>query len=204
VLAPQDQRLGPALAQERLPLRVQLDVSPVVVEEVELHPAGAGTLEEVEVHVPVVRADPCRVAVPVQVDLLDTLELEERQERRLRLGAAIDPERVADPVPGGGEALLVGVRVLDHLPLEPVRVPTDDTVADRSAVVLHVEAERMEARVLEHALHDLGEAVEGVLEVVGHVGVAETRVVGGEHVKPVGERRNQVAELMRGGGEAAE
>ena len=142
--------------------------------------------------------------MPVRVDELHAVELEERQERRLRLGAAVDPERVADAVPGGGEALLVGVRVLDHLPLEPVRVTADDAVADRAAVVLVVEPERVEARLDEQALDDLGEPVERVLEVVGHVGVAEARVVGREHVEAVGERRDQVAELVRGGGEAAE
>jgi hypothetical protein len=55
----------------------------------------------------------------------------------------------------------------------------------------------MEARVLEQALDDLGQSVEGVLEVLGHVGVAEARVVGREDVKPVGQGRDQVAELVR-------
>ena len=36
VLAPEDQRLGLALAQEGLPLGIQIDVRAVVVEEVEL------------------------------------------------------------------------------------------------------------------------------------------------------------------------
>jgi hypothetical protein len=53
------------------------------------------------------------VAIPVQVDLLDALELEEGNQRCLGLRAAVDPERVPDPVPAGGEALLVGVRVLN-------------------------------------------------------------------------------------------
>src|SRR5262249_35466229 len=54
------------------------------------------------------------------------------------------------------------------------------------------------------ALDDLGEPVEGVLEVLRHVGVAEARVVGREDVEAVGEGRDQVPELMRRGGEAAE
>ena len=65
VLAPEDQRLRLVLAQERLPLRIQLDVRAVVVQQVELVPARAGPLEEVDVHVPVVGADPLGVAVPV-------------------------------------------------------------------------------------------------------------------------------------------
>ena len=103
--------------------------------------------------------------MPVLVDELHAVELEERQQRRLGLGAAVDPERVADAVPGGGEALLVGVGVLDDLPLQPVRVPADDAVADRAAVVLHVEPERVEADLDEQALDDLGEPVERVVEV---------------------------------------
>src|SRR5918996_296891 len=155
VLSPQDQRLRPALAQERLPLRIELDVRSVVVEEIELHLAGARALEEVEVHIPVVGADPIRVAVSVRVDELDPIELEEGQERRFCLGAAVEPERMPDPVPGHGEALLLGVRVLDHLPLEPVRVSAHDAVTDRPAVVLVVEPERVEAGLLEHALDAL-------------------------------------------------
>src|SRR5262249_19066590 len=109
ILPPEDQRLRPALAQEGLPQWIQLDVGAVVVEEVELDLAGARTLEEMEVHVPVVGADLLGVAVPVRVDELDPVELEEGQERGLGPGAAVDPERMTDRIPGGGEALLVGV-----------------------------------------------------------------------------------------------
>ena len=80
----------------------------------------------------------------------------------------------------------------------------DDAIADRPAVVLVVEPERVEARLLEQTLDDLREAVEAVLEVLRHVGVAESRVVRGDDVEAIGERRDQIAELMRGGGEAAE
>ena len=73
---------------------------------------------------------------------------------------------------------------------------TDDAIADRPAVVLHVEPEGAEVRLLEHALDDLREPVEGVLVVVGHVGVAEARIVGREDVEAVGENRDQVTELM--------
>ncbi len=79
-----------------------------------------------------------------------------------------------------------------------------DAIADRAAVVLVVEPEGVEARLLEQALDDLRETVERVLEVLGHVGVTEPGIVGREDVEAVGERRDQVAELMRRGGEAAE
>lgn len=73
----------------------------------------------------------------------------------------------------------------------------DDAVADRTAVVLVVEAERIEARFLEEALHDLREPVEGVFEVLRHVRVAKARVVRGKNVETLGEGGDQVAELMR-------
>ena len=57
---------------------------------------------------------------------------------------------------------------------------------------------------VEQALDDLREPVERVLEVVWHLGVAEARVVGGENVEAVGEGRDQVAELVRGGRKASE
>ena len=76
----------------------------------------------------------------------------------------------------------------------------DDAVPDRPAVVLVVKPEGMEPGLLEQALDDLREPIEGVLEVVRHVGVAEARIVGRENVEAIGERRDQVAELVRGGG----
>jgi hypothetical protein len=88
---------------------------------------------------------------------------------------------VTDSVPRFGEALLVAVGVLNHLPLEPLRVAGDDAVADRAAVVLHVDAHRAgEADPLEQTLDDLGEMVEGVVPVgrIRHVAVAEPGVVG--------------------------
>src|SRR4030095_5690099 len=107
VFAPKDERLRLPLPEERLPLRIQVDVGAVVVEEVDLNLACIGALEEMQIHVPAVGADPLRIAVSVCVDKLDPVELEEGRERRLRLGAAVDPERVAGAVPGGGRALLV-------------------------------------------------------------------------------------------------
>jgi hypothetical protein len=83
-------------------------------------------------------------------------------------------------------------------------VTTDDAIADRPAVVVHVEPEGAEVRLLEQALDDLREPVERVLEVVGHVAVAEARIVGRQDMEAVGDSGDQVAELMRRGGKAAE
>ena len=163
--------------------------------------------QEEQVGVPVVGADLAQVRVTGRVDGLHGLGLQERLERGLGLGAAVDPECVADAVPGLGEAFLVGVGVLDDLPLQPVRVPGDEAVADRSAVVLHVDAHRAgEADLVQEPVDDLGEVVERVVpgRRVGHVGVAEARVVRRQDVEAVGQRRHEVAELVRRGREAAE
>ena len=83
----------------------------------------------------------------------------------------------------------------------------DEAVPDRAAVVLHVDAHRAgEADLVQEPVDDLGEVVEGVVPRgrVGHLGVAEARVVRGQDVEPVGQGGDQVAELVRRGGEAAE
>ena len=163
-----------------MPGRVQRGVGSVVVEQVELHAMGVGPGEEERVHVPVVGADQADVRVSGRVDGLHGVGLKEAFERCLGLGAAIDPQGVTDAVPGGGEALLVGVGVLDDLPLQPVWMGSDDAVSDRSAVILHVDAHRPgEPDLGEQAIHDRGEVVEGVVprRRIGHVGVAEARVV---------------------------
>ena len=83
-------------------------------------------------------------------------------------------------------------------------MPPQNAVADRPAIVVVIKPEWVEAGLLEQAFDDLREPVEGVLEALGHLGVAEARIVGGENVEPIRERRNQVAELVRRGGETAE
>ena len=114
---------------------------------------------------------------------------------------------MADAVPRLGEAFFVGVRVLDGLPLQPLRVPGDDPVADRAPVVLHVDPHRPgEPDRGQGAFHDIGQMVEGVLpgDRIRHIGVPEARVVERDEVEPVRQRGHQVAKLMRGRGEPRE
>ena len=80
--------------------------------------------------------------MPGGVDGLDGLRLQEAFQRRFGRGAPIHPEGVPDAVPGCGESFFVGVGVLDDLPLQPVGVGGDETVADGPAVVLHVDPHR--------------------------------------------------------------
>ena len=76
VLSPEIQRLRLLLAEKILPLRLQLNVLPVIVKKVHLHTACIGSLHESEIHVPVVRADSIGVLVTMQIHGLDCLEFE--------------------------------------------------------------------------------------------------------------------------------
>src|SRR3984957_9742263 len=116
-LAPEDDCLGLGGAQALLPCRVVRGVGAVVVEQVQLDAVRVLAGEEEQVHVPVVRADLRRVRVAGEVDGLDGVGLEECLEGCLGFGRPICPQDVADAVPRRGESLLVGVGVLDDLPL---------------------------------------------------------------------------------------
>src|ERR1700742_2215125 len=65
VLAPDDQRWRVAFAEEGLELRIERDVGPVCVEEVQLNVLITRTGEQRLVVAPIVRVDPSHVAHPV-------------------------------------------------------------------------------------------------------------------------------------------
>src|SRR3984885_15682912 len=98
-LAPEDNSLWLLLLQERLPLRIQRDVRAVVVEEIELPLLGVRTLQEMIVHVPIVRTDLGRIRMAMQIDRLDRVGFEERGDRLFVLGAAVLPVRTAQAFP---------------------------------------------------------------------------------------------------------
>src|SRR5215471_20448173 len=198
-LTPEDERLWLACAQEQLPCGIEGNVGAVVVEEIQLDTTRVRPLHEAEVHLPVVGAYELRLRMPVLIYELDPFEAQERQQRRFGLGSRVLPERVADAVPRGCETLFVCVRVLEDQPLLTVAATTENAEADRAAVVLHEIAGARESRLGQQSLHDLRQAVEGVLEVRGirHVRVAEARVVRGKDMEALRQRRNQVAELVR-------
>src|SRR5215813_14283001 len=139
VLSPENNRVGLLLSEERLPMRVELYVCPVVVEEVELDPPSMRPIEVVQIHVPVVRADKFWSAMAVGVDELDRVGLQKGFKRLLVLRRPAFPIGAAQTVPRSGEADFVGVGVLDDQPFQPVRSPRDDTEANRTSVVLGVQ-----------------------------------------------------------------
>src|SRR5262249_37488682 len=105
-----------------------------------------------------------------------------------------------DRRPGLAESLLVGVAVLDDQRLDRLRMPRRDPEPDRSAVVVHVEAEPLELqRIDQQRVDDLAEVVEGV----GEFGrgrpraVAEADQIGRDDPEPVGEPWDQIAKHVR-------
>src|SRR5262249_14562960 len=115
-----------------------------------------------------------------------------------RSRAAVFPVIAAKLFPCGGKAVPVGFVFLKDEPFEPLGIPTDDAESDWTAVVLNVQSEAGKADFSEKRLDDLGCLVKGVGELcpVGHVGVAESRIVRRHDMKSVGERRYQIAILV--------
>src|SRR6185369_2568876 len=148
LLAPENDRLGLSLPQERLPFGIQLDVGAVVVKQVELHPLGIWTLHEAPVGFPVVRADKLRVLGSEQVDAFDGVALQKGGQRSLCLSAAILPQGTSESIPGGSKAYFICVRVLNDQPVERLRVAHHNPEADRTTVVLNEEPVMIEAPVL--------------------------------------------------------
>ena len=77
VVAPEYDRPGLLLAQERLPLRVEVHVGAIIVEKVELNRRRIWPIERVQIHVPVVRTDRLWLGMAVSVDKLDGVGLQE-------------------------------------------------------------------------------------------------------------------------------
>ena len=78
--------------------------------------------------------------------------------------------------------------------------------ADRRTVVHQVQAVSLDTQPIDEGLHEDGQVVEAVVEAVQSrlVAVPESGVVRRHEVEPVGQRRNQVAEHVRGGWESVQ
>jgi hypothetical protein len=119
------------------------------------------------------------------IDHFDGVLREEALQRLFRRRRTIFPQCSSESIPHGRESHFVGIRVLDDQPVEFLRVPTHNAKADWATIVLHVQAVVIESLGLQEALGDCGEFVEGirVLLRIGRVTVAETRVIGRNHME---------------------
>src|SRR5215470_15043376 len=199
ILSPKDECLWLAITQELLPLRIERDVRSVIIEKVHLDAAGIGPLHEAEVHVPVVGTDQIRMLVAVEVYRLYRVQLKQARHTLLALWSAVFPERVTQPAPRFRKAFLVRIGVLNDEPLQCIGIACNDSEAYRASVILDEEAVTIESLLLQEFRRDFSEPVKGVgkLQRIGHVAIAEARIIRGDEVKAVGERWYQVSILVR-------
>jgi hypothetical protein len=97
------------------------------------------------------------------------------------------------------EAGLVAVAALSDDRRDRIRVVEGEPPAHRGPVVLDVEGVAGDAELVQQGCSEVGERVEGAVELVGGrcVGQSEAQVIGGDHVVPVGQHRYEVAEHER-------
>ena len=179
-LTPEDDRLRLMLFEERLPLRIVLDVRTVVIEEIELNLLAMRALQGQQViRIPIVRADKLGDRRTCEVHGFHGFQFQKTSDGRLIFCATIQPERVAKSAPGIGKADLVSIRVLNDEPFEKFWPFADDAEADRAAVVLDEKPELVEALGVEKVLDDFGQLVKGVWELrrVRRIAVAKAWVI---------------------------
>ena len=152
-----------------------------------------------------VRTDLCGIADTVRVLPDRGLRLQEHPDRFPVGFQGVLPVGL-DRVPAVAQPFGVRVAVLGDDRGDALGVPGGEPEPDRRTVVEHVQREAVEAEPFRQALDDVGELLEGVVEVTarGHVRLAEAGQVGSDEVEPVGEQRDQLAEHVARGQEPAQ
>src|ERR1700743_1025619 len=90
-LTPKNDCLGWVIFEECLPLRVEFDVGPVIVEQIELHLFCVGAFEKVVVNVPVVWTDELWLGMAGCVNSVDGGWLQETCDSLLGFGRTALP-----------------------------------------------------------------------------------------------------------------
>ena len=129
------------------------------------------------------------------------LQREEVRAQRGLVRGAVGPEGAAR-LPVRAEPLVVRDRVLDDERLHALRMCERHAEADGPAVVVHVERVARQPERLREPVHELGDVVERVRELlrIRPVAVPEARVVGGHEavaVRQPGEERLELARRAR-------
>ena len=95
--------------------------------------------------------------------------------------ARVSPQRI----PHAGEALLVCVAVLADDAFDPIGMTQGDAESHGRTVILNVHIELLDAQRHQQLLHNFGQLVERIGELVGRrsIGVAEARIVGCDQVE---------------------
>src|SRR6266567_6439619 len=195
VLAPSCQKRRLVLAKIGLEFGIQRDVALVVAEEVELHFISARSCEiEVVERIPV-RRNRGRVGDAVGV-------LPERCLGRKKgaQGCAVCFGRVlpvcADGGPAVAEALDIRIAILRDDGGDALGVPHREAETSRRAIVEDIDGEAVKSDHFSEAVNSPRDVVEGVAELgpFRHVRLAKPGQIGRNHMKSVGELRNEIAE----------
>ncbi len=155
---------------------------------------------------PGVGADQCLVGDPGQVLPLDRLGVERSANGGFGvrgLIALVIPHRLPEAF---DEAFVVAVAVLRDDGGDGLRVPQCESPTDRGAVVLDVDRVAGQAELIEEALGQVRQRVEGIGELRRRRRgrQSEPEVIGCDDVVAVGQPGDQVAEHERAGGEAVQ
>src|ERR1700733_11539130 len=83
----------------------------------------------------------------------------------------------------------MGNGILNNQSARPVRMRQSHPKTDWAAIILHVECVLRKAQSLREMIHDRGNAIESIGELLGlwRITVAEARVVGCNQMVPVGQ-----------------
>ena len=152
-------------AEVFVPRVVERQVRGVVVKEVELNSVIAGSVQQRLVEGVAVRAHRRHVFGTVRVLEDRRLRGQQRARRLLRLRVTIRPERL-HRLERSADAFHVSIAVLHDDAFDRFRMTRGNAETDRRAVILHVDAELLQAQCCEEQLLDLrGDVVEVVLKV---------------------------------------
>src|SRR5262245_24606980 len=117
-----------------------------------------------------------------------------RQETAYRLfcfGIAIGPERF-HWIECAADAFLISIAVLNDNALDSIGMFAGDPISDRRAIVLDIDAELLQTKILEKELLHVGcHIVEGIFELLHawSIAVAEAQIVRSDNVELVRQSR---------------
>src|SRR5262249_17638390 len=192
VLAPSCQKRRLMLAKIGLEFWIQRYVGLVVPEQVELHFISVRPCEIKVVERIAVRRNRGRVGDAVGVLPDRCLGRKKGAE-----GCAVFFGRVlpvcADRVPAVAEALDIRITILRDDGGDPLGVPHRKAETSRRAIVKDIDGEAVKSDHFSEAINSRRDVVEGVAELgpFRHVRLAKPGKVGRNHMKSVGELRNE-------------
>ena len=166
VLAPDDEKLRLCLLHPRLPLRIGVDVRPVIVEEIALNLRLPRRVQECVFVRPKVRIVERNVRIVPDMTRLCRLQRKQISAKRRLVRRAIFP-KLAARLPVRAQAFVVRHSILHDERFHPLRMRQCHSKTDRHAIVLHVKRVTREPQRFREMIHDLCDMVERVRNFFG-------------------------------------